>query len=65
MQSKDYPRLRECPFCGGEVYVYEDFPDSYHIFYTFACDACGMYVEQNECMPKAKAIEAWNRRAHE
>lgn len=57
--------LKPCPFCGGKVDVYEDFPDLCHIFYIFVCDACGMYVEQNEWMPKEEAIEAWNRRAHE
>ena len=61
MQKKDYPKLRECPFCGGEVKRVIGIMG----LNFFKCQKCGAVVSfdndyynthQNE------AIEAWNRR---
>lgn len=53
---------KRCPFCGGEVYIAEEWADAVSSFFTFCCDACGMYCTQNYHVSKAEAIEAWNRR---
>lgn len=55
--------LKPCPFCGGNVLMYEEWADSVHSFYSFACKICTMIVTQNECVTENEAIEAWNRRA--
>lgn len=61
MQKKDYPKLRECPFCGGKVKRVIGVMG----LNFFKCQKCGAVVSfdndyynthQNE------AIEAWNRR---
>ena len=50
--------LKPCPFCGSKD-VFIDNPDS-HCFYV-ACANCG--VNGTTTNTKARAIEAWNRRA--
>ena len=66
MQKKDYQKLRECPFCGGEVeldFVGED-------FYMVRCDKCASATSfakvledgTAEDSTKEETVEAWNRR---
>ena len=67
MQKKDYQKLRECPFCGGEVEL--DFVGEE--FYMVRCDKCASATSfakvfedgTAEDSTKAETIMAWNRRA--
>lgn len=58
MQSKDYPNLRNCPFCGSENI---DITDHYQTVVFVQCDDCGATFPHFDS--KQEAIEAWNRRA--
>lgn len=62
MQKKDYPKLRECPFCGGKVKRVIGVMG----LNFFKCKECGAVVSfDNDYYNthKNEAIEAWNRRA--
>ena len=77
MQSKESPRLRECPFCGAEpITRIRDFYTSMQkltLTCSVGCPRCAMYQKVGielcdtsfEKMEAAmhEAIEAWNRRA--
>lgn len=43
--------------------IEKEWADSRSAFYSFNCDNCGMYCEQNKRMTKEEAIEVWNSRA--
>ncbi len=61
MQKNDYPKLRECPFCGGEVKRVIGVMG----LNFFKCKECGAVVSfDNDYYNthKNEAIEAWNRR---
>ena len=61
MPSKDYLKLRNCPFCGGDAeIVKEDQFGRLRFFVT--CLGCGIETPRT-AMTKEKAAEAWNRRA--
>ena len=63
MQSKDYPTLRECPFCGGEAFTGYAIYD--YNYWGVSCKKCGAYVPVDFLNgdTEERAIEAWNRRA--
>lgn len=51
------PKLKPCPFCGGEPFYYEaDVDFDHHI----TCTICG--ANSCECMTKEDAVRNWNRR---
>ena len=60
MQSKEYQKLRECPFCGGKANLDLYILPKYE--YVIRCNVCslefGLYLGRN----KEEAIAAWNRR---
>lgn len=61
MQKKDYPKLLECPFCGGKVKRVIGVMG----LNFFKCKECGAVVSfDNDYYNthKNEAIEAWNRR---
>ena len=71
MQKRDYPNLRECPFCGGEA---TPFSDNYGMI-GILCGNCNLYFGiELECGEELvdgwrariksveEAAEAWNRR---
>lgn len=61
MQKNDYPKLRECPFCGGKVKRVIGVMG----LNFFKCKECGAVVSfDNDYYNthKNEAIEAWNRR---
>jgi hypothetical protein len=47
-------RLRECPFCGGKAYIWQN--------HTVACTSCDAEVNRGE-VTLEENIAAWNRRA--
>ena len=51
------PELKPCPFCGGEIRLF----DTGYFWWT--CKGCG--VCSKGYYSKEKAIEAWNRRKDE
>ena len=59
MPNKDYPKLRECPFCGGEARVVET---DVHTFKA-VCTKCPCSVGRHCYSVKEEAVIAWNRRA--
>lgn len=62
MQNKDYPSLRECPFCGGmEAYLAKNCYGENYV----RCPNCGAVVWGNDAerLTEKRAIELWNRRA--
>ena len=60
------PKLRNCPFCGGEAfcneYLYSCEPGR-AILYTVECDEC--HATTFEYGSKQEAIKTWNRRAED
>ncbi|RGQ39569.1 restriction alleviation protein, Lar family [[Clostridium] leptum] len=64
MQKNDYPKLRECPFCGGKVKRVIGVMG----LNFFKCKECGAVVSfDNDYYNthKNEAIEAWNRRVND
>ena len=60
MQNKDYPKLRTCPFCGGEAKL-----NMFLGNYCVTCINClGGIIPAPE-LTIQEAIEAWNRRVGE
>lgn len=51
--------LKDCPFCGNEVGVYER--GSHEIYWAIECDVCEAGMECFET--REAAIDAWNKRA--
>ena len=51
------PKLKPCPFCGGEAEVWVSDVTNRAIVYCTVCDA-QIRIKQNE----QEAIEAWNKR---
>ena len=72
MQKNDCPKLRECPFCGGnaeeaflkrkKLFASMRFPYNTHYVYI-RCKTCGATTKL--CWTVENAIEVWNRRAGE
>ena len=64
MQKNDYPKLRECLFCGGKVKRVIGVMG----LNFFKCKECGAVVSfDNDYYNthKNEAIEAWNRRVND
>ena len=59
MRNKDYPRLLNCPFCGGEAKIekYEEYS------YIVRCTKCPCDIGRQWYSRKQDAKKAWNRRA--
>lgn len=69
--------LKPCPFCGGEVELYEYESDQtiydsdtlgyvdteYRIVYGVGCPECGCIIADKTSIQKAR--EAWNRRTND
>jgi transcription elongation factor Elf1 len=62
MQNKDYPSLRECPFCGGEV-------EEMHYCWAMVVGVitCGNCRKKFviPCDEAKDLAQAWNRRAND
>ena len=56
-------KLRECPFCGGEAFVFKTIETPLPIMYAVVCKAC--YAGTNHKTKEIQAIEAWNNRIGE
>lgn len=58
-------KLKECPFCGGEVEMTKDCGDSPESIYSVGClnDGCPIHVFTKWYRTQDEAREAWNRRA--
>lgn len=64
MQSEKCQKLRECPFCGGEVRL--DVAYSYFRDVVIYCDGCNMVFTLDDCIAtKEQIAEAWNRRTYD
>ena len=68
MQRNDYPKLRNCPFCGENEVVVDKTLVSFEpkeYMYRVRCDSihCDVIVETNLYFNIEDAVEAWNRRA--
>ena len=56
------PKLKTCPFCGGEVAICQNYRDSeyepirYHIYCENDC------LMDLQSMPEKTIVELWNRR---
>ena len=65
MPKEDYPKLLNCPFCGGEARLIKE---SYSMWsgiphdFAVVCKNCHASIRQF-FTTEAEAIEAWNRRA--
>ena len=59
MQSKDYQKLLNCPFCGGEA-ILESNKLRYGTIYSAYCQKCGAEITG---FSEHEAVAAWNRRA--
>lgn len=72
MQKNDFPKLRECPFCGSMKIKDRERKKGTRREVWIQCHVCnartgvyeGMIYEPYKNL-KAEAIEAWNRRAGE
>ena len=52
-------KLRECPFCGGEGFVFKSYNCDL-ITFSVMCKVC--HASTNQKVKERFAIEAWNRR---
>ena len=59
MQNKDYLRLLDCPFCGGEA-ILESNKLRYGTIHSAYCQKCGAEITG---FSEHEAVAAWNRRA--
>lgn len=57
MQNKNYPELRECPFCGGEA----EFWATYDWRCIVQCTNC--YCRTLYYYDAKSPVKVWNRRA--
>ena len=72
MQKNDFPKLRECPFCGSMRIKDRERKKGTRREVWIQCHVCnartgvyeGMIYEPYKNL-KAEATEAWNRRAEE
>lgn len=60
MQHKESPKLRECPFCGGDAFKLK-VDDHGFVFFSVVCHEC--HARTNGCTTEARSVEAWNRRS--
>lgn len=65
MQKNDYPKLRECPFCGGKAVQKVEYVGIIKASFV-KCEVCGarlpgVLVSEDYCA-KDIAKEKWNRR---
>lgn len=51
--------LKPCPFCGGNVKIYQN----YMYQYNLQCEKCHCVVWTENCRSIVAVKEAWNRRA--
>lgn len=65
-------KLKPCPFCGGEVAMYDKFDDDIHRYFNISCGYCRLamssytyriYSEEDRESTKMCLILAWNRRS--
>ena len=62
MQKNDFPKLRECPFCGcKDSGILTTSYDGY--WFAVFCENC--MAQTRKCRQEKDAVEAWNRRAGE
>lgn len=54
-------KIESCPFCGGEVKIYDEPVDAKTTTYHFVCDNCDM-TAYFDYLNKEESIEAWNTR---
>ena len=63
--------LKPCPFCGGEVAMYDKFDDDIHRYFKISCGNCHLsmssytyriYSEEDKESAKLHLITDWNRR---
>ena len=54
------PKLKPCPFCGGEAEIFVSDITDRALVYCRGCDA-QIKMQQNE----QEAVEAWNKRVGE
>ena len=59
MPKEDYPKLLNCPFCGGKANI--DGGNGIVKRYFVFCTKCK--TRQENRLTREKAIEAWNWRA--
>lgn len=64
---KDKPKLKPCPFCGGEAKLSKQTTITWFLkfnSYYVRCETCGASSRKSDEIgeEKDKAIEAWNRR---
>jgi hypothetical protein len=64
MQNKEFPKLRECPFCGGEAVIRVLMGHSY--IYPMHKKSCVIKPDTwlQSSKPINKQIKAWNRRVN-
>ena len=62
MQSKEYQKLRECPFCGSEAVIHESIEGRYYIMCSVS-KICTVIPSTLVYSNLNDAVEAWNRRA--
>ena len=60
MQKNDFPKLRECPFCGGKPQMKYNYVAQKKKQWAVQCRCGARFFFTDR---KYKAIEAWNRRA--
>lgn len=62
MRNKDYPRLLNCPFCGGEAVIRVNMGNEY----IFPIHKRGCVIKPDtwlqSSLPIKKQIKAWNTR---
>ena len=58
MPKEDYPKMLNCPFCGGKANI--DGGNGIVKRYFVFCTKCK--TRQENRLTREKAIEAWNRR---
>lgn len=60
MPKEDYPKLLNCPFCGGEADCGKLVVHNGEWEWAVECIECGVITDSFDT--EEKAIEAWNRR---
>ena len=60
-------KLKPCPFCGGEAFVYKRYDSVWRLDptdFTVLCKECRGGV-RHYFQTESESIEAWNRRAND